>query len=163
MSQQSHPQTWSLSQLANKASGECSVCHAVRQLHKKDGTVHQHGPRRNRCPGSGKLPAVLSQRSEATTCVSTVAPALNIVHNDASINLSNFTVSPSSKLDHPHLPGNIIKHLPRSARPHCAAQLTSAIQSVIADPDNQREPGHVCCTLVTQCCWFHHELARNAT
>ena len=140
MSQQSHPQTWSLSQLANKASGECSVCHAVRQLHNKDGTVHQHGPRRNRCPGSGKLPAVSSRRSEAATYVSTDAFPSNIINKAeiASIDLPNLTVSPSPKLDHPHLPGNIIKHLPRSARPHCAAQLTSAIQSVIADPEDQR-------------------------
>ena len=93
MSQQSHPQTWSLSQLANKASGECSVCHAVRQLHNKDGTVHQHGPRRNRCPGSGKLPAVSSQRSEAATGVSADAFASNFINKAeiASIDLSNLT------------------------------------------------------------------------
>ena len=29
-----------------------------------------------------------------------------------------------------------IKHIPRSARPHCARQLSSAISAVLADPDN---------------------------
>jgi len=54
----------------SKASGECSVCHAVRQLHLKDGTVCQNGPRNNRCPGSGKPPAVSylpPQRSTTST------------------------------------------------------------------------------------------------
>jgi len=54
----SHRQTWRLSQDAGRNSGECSVCHAVRQLHLKDGTVHQHGPRDNRCLRSGKPPAI---------------------------------------------------------------------------------------------------------
>ena len=51
-----HPQTWALSQDAKKVSGTCSVCFAVRQLHQSDGTVHLHGPRDNRCPGSSKPP-----------------------------------------------------------------------------------------------------------
>jgi len=28
----------------------------TRQLHNKDGTVHKHGPKNNRCPGSHKAP-----------------------------------------------------------------------------------------------------------
>ena len=47
---------WHLSQDANKANGTCSMCHAVWQLHHKDGTVHRHGPRHNLCPGSYKAP-----------------------------------------------------------------------------------------------------------
>ena len=39
-------------------------------------------------------------------------------------------------VDHPDLPGNIIKHIPRSARLHCAVQLTKAIKIVIAHPDD---------------------------
>ena len=38
-----HPQTWALSQDANKPSGQCSVCREVRQLHPKNGTVHSTG------------------------------------------------------------------------------------------------------------------------
>jgi len=52
----SQPQSWPLSQDANKSSGVCSVCRATRQLHMKDGTVHKHGPRHSPCPGSHKLP-----------------------------------------------------------------------------------------------------------
>jgi len=39
-------------------------------------------------------------------------------------------------VDHPDLPGNIIKHIPRSARLYCAVQLTKAIKIVIAQPDD---------------------------
>jgi hypothetical protein len=41
------------------------------------------------------------------------------------------------KSDHPHGSGMIIKHIPRSARPRCAIQLTTAIKRVIADPNSQ--------------------------
>ena len=41
-----------------------------------------------------------------------------------------------SMLGHPSLSGNIIKHIPRSARPHCAAQLITAIKEVIAEPED---------------------------
>src|SRR5664279_4300045 len=59
----SHSQTWHLSQETNKASGACSVCFAIRQLHLKDGTVHNHGPRNNPCPGSKLPPLNQSVRS----------------------------------------------------------------------------------------------------
>jgi len=47
-----HLQTWTLSQDANKKCGTCRVCFATRQLHMKDGTVHNHGPRGKLCSGS---------------------------------------------------------------------------------------------------------------
>jgi hypothetical protein len=40
------------------------------------------------------------------------------------------------KFDHPHIQGNVIKHIPRPARPYCAAQLTAVINKVIADNKN---------------------------
>ena len=102
-----HPQTWRLSQDASKASGECSVCHAVRQLHLKDGTVHQHGSRNNRCPGSGKPPAVSYLPPEPTV--------IQTQHQAAQ-------QQQQSTLGHPSLSGNIIKHIPRSTRtPLCSA------------------------------------------
>lgn len=53
----SQTQTWPLSKDANKLSETCSVCHATtRQLHLRDGTVHLHGPRDNRCLGSNRPP-----------------------------------------------------------------------------------------------------------
>jgi hypothetical protein len=139
----SHPQTWSLSQLANKASGECSVCHAVRQLHNKDGTVHQRSPRRNRCPGSGKPPAVINalQRSVSSP-LSTDSPApvdtltKPPVSNPDIPSLAQNLVILELKFDHPHIQDNVIKHILRSARPYCAAQLTAIINKVIADNKN---------------------------
>lgn len=49
-------QRWPLSQKANKDNGVCSHCSAVCQLHLKDSTIHAHGPRASRCPGSNKPP-----------------------------------------------------------------------------------------------------------
>jgi hypothetical protein len=43
-------QKWALLLTANKASGVFPVCKATRQLHLKDGTLHLHGHRVNRCP-----------------------------------------------------------------------------------------------------------------
>jgi hypothetical protein len=122
-----HPQTWLLSQEVNKASGECSVCHAVRQLHNKDGTVHQHGPRHDRCPGSGKAPAVIitSQRP-ALTPASTIDHSASVNTKQSSAETFSTTsliqqiATSLSKFDHPLLPANVIKNIPKSARPHCA-------------------------------------------
>lgn len=58
----SQSQKWWLSQKANKSSGECSVCHAVRQLHLDDGTVYRHVLHDNPCPGSDKPPAAVLLR-----------------------------------------------------------------------------------------------------
>jgi len=116
-----HPQTCRLSQDASKAGGECSVCHAVRQLHLKDGTVHQHGSRNNRCPGSGKPPAVSYLPPEPTV--------IQTQHQAAQ-------QQQQSTLGHPSLSGNIIKHIPRSPRPHYAAQLITTIKQVIIQPED---------------------------
>src|SRR5688572_10778191 len=51
----------------NKASGVCSRCLAVRQLHLKDGTVHLHGPRNSPCPGSRQPPLSSTSVSAAGT------------------------------------------------------------------------------------------------
>lgn len=139
----SRPQIWSLSQLANKASGECSVCHAVRQLHNKDGTVHQHGPRHNRCQGSGKPPAITIMptiQHSVSTPVSTDSPASVDSPTQSSVgspDVSSLNENASElEIDHPHTQGNVIKHIPRSARPHCALQLTAVINKVNADYKN---------------------------
>jgi len=134
-----HPQTWRLSQDASKASGECSVCHAVRQLHLKDGTVHQHGSRNNRCPGSGKPPAVSyppPQRSTTSTTSSSGTAASPSQPTVIQTQHQTAQQQQLSTLGHPSLSGNIIKHIPRSARPHCAAQLITTIKEVIAQPED---------------------------
>ena len=140
----SHPQSWSLSQVANKASGECSVCHAVRQLHNRDGTVHQHGPRHNRCQGSGKPPAVIIKptlQHSVSTALSTDSPTSSVTPTQTPERASDISLTQNAntselKIDHPLIQGNVIKHIPRSARPHCAAQLTAVINKVIADFKN---------------------------
>jgi len=145
-SMMSHRQTWRLSQDAGKNSGECSVCHAVRQLHLKDGTVHQHGPRDNRCPGSGKPPAILHvpppQHSSSATATGLQPSSPDTLSQSQSLftqtqqQLTTQQPHQRTTVDHPDLPGNIIKHIPRSARLHCAVQLTKAIKIVITQPDD---------------------------
>ena len=50
---------------------------------------------------------------------------------------SQSTYQPQQPLiEHPNLSGNIIKHIPRSARPHCAIQLTAVIKKIIAQPND---------------------------
>src|ERR1700733_13669570 len=39
-----------------KAKGNCSHCLTSIKLHQKDGLVHLHGPRDDRCPGSNRPP-----------------------------------------------------------------------------------------------------------
>ena len=156
----SFSQSWALSQRANKASGECSVCHAVRQLHHKDGAVHQHGPRSNPCPGSNQLPVVTAAgTSNAIPAPTNSQPAYSnsrplrsarlAASQDPSSPNTASTPGPADSnsqqtadvlpmYDHPQLQGGVVKHIPRSARPHCAGQLITAIHKILADPDNPR-------------------------
>ena len=107
-----HRQNWPISQDAGKAKGVCSVCLEVRQLLLKDGTVHQHGPRSNRCPGSCKPP--LNVLSSSLPLSSQDDPLLLSLSNgltadstlsDGQDNLSVVSGAPvnSSSLDHPQL------------------------------------------------------------
>lgn len=119
-------QTWPLSQDANKASGSCSVCHATRQLHHRDGTVHRHGPRDRPCPGSNRPPLnALSQPAGASRPRVDNSPDLP---SAAMPNCqSPFWTPPEHAL---------IKHIPKSARPACATHLTSILHSVVSDPSS---------------------------
>src|SRR6218665_1173399 len=49
-----------------KASGVCSLCLSVRQLHKRDGHVHVHGFRNDPCKGARLPPpsSVIAQQRE---------------------------------------------------------------------------------------------------
>ena len=121
----SHKQPWSLSQDANKSSGICSCCRVTGQLHLKDGTMHQHGPRKNRCPGSNKLPLSTQPHPLASTLSQSSQPAS--VHASAPAApaptpaLSATTITPTDtgsfgttlpRFAHPHLNGPTIKHIP---------------------------------------------------
>ena len=130
-------QTWSLSQDANKQRGTCSVCLEVRQLHGKDGKVHIHGPRDDRCQGSNKLPLnVLSsfnQHPSASSLSSTsdqytASPILSSIP-------STFVQVPSqsvvaSKFGHPNLSKGTIKHIPKSARSASAAYFIDLLTKI---------------------------------
>jgi hypothetical protein len=155
----SHPQSWHLSQQANKASGVCSVCLNVRQLHLKDGLVHRHGPRHQPCAGSNKPPLAdsvsqteqKSQHVMASACLPVlvanghssasdmVSAPLNEVSYTASETCS-FASTPSEIFSHERPawlssycnPG-IIKHIPKSARSVCATHLAGLFNRVVSN------------------------------
>ena len=119
---------------SGKFTGEC---HAARQLNR-DGTVHQHGPRTSRCPGSNRPPFALLSTSQPPP-----APYITGTGIQTSTQLSSPSSQPSSTLfapqspiivDHPQCVGKVVKHIPRTARPHCARQLAVALNRVLADP-----------------------------
>lgn len=87
-------QSWPLSQDANKASGTCSHCYAVRQLHLKDGTVHAHGPRNSPCPGSHKPP--LPSSASASAPLSASQPLTNLETRPTMHTPASLVASPSS-------------------------------------------------------------------
>jgi hypothetical protein len=117
-------QKWALSQTANKASGVCPVCKATRQLSLKNGTLHQHCPRANRCPGTGLKPL--------TVVCDPIAPAASIPpvpsHAWSQIPL----VTPNAHIV--NLWQRSIKHIPKAARFTCARTLTSLLSAVVAQP-----------------------------
>ena len=126
--------SWSLSQEANKSSGVCCVCRATRQLHHKDGLVHRHGPRDNPCPGSHKPP--LSLVHNINSALQAQSPASGSQHNFIGPNTSVASVSAASQHTVVWSPADvpIIKHIPKSARPACAAHLAKLLRQVTARP-----------------------------
>ena len=127
----SHRQTWSLSQDANKSSGACSTCYAVRQLHLKDGTVHLHGPRNNPCSGSRKPPL-----NQANTLSSSQTSQSSAPHLSPPVIASTSSPSTSPTFSHPSVDGPIIKHIPKSARSACCTSLSKLLNSISQTSDN---------------------------
>lgn len=133
-------QSWPLSETANKSKGTCSVCFATRQLHLRDGTVHQHGPRGHVCPGSNKpplthstpIPSQVSRAITSTTSDAQSGPPQAPLHaataqsNGSSVPSSSAFWSPSD------LP--LIKHIPKSVRGNCATHLASLLNKICNDP-----------------------------
>ena len=135
----SQSQPWPLSQNAAKRSGICSVCFATRQLHLKDGTVHQHGPRHLPCPGSNRPPTSNTSNAHGN-CSSTSGSALpyasvSTLASPADTNSSTLAVQ-SPPVSHPSFTGPIVKHIPRSVRQHIAAELSSVITHICSNPDD---------------------------
>ena len=136
----SQTQTWPLSHDANKLSG-------TRQLHLRDGTVHLHGPRNDRCPGSNRLPintdfTLVGPPSSTAGLPSTDCDDRCSSPSRVSQAVSQAAATPQSVnyIAAPTTPswlndvGSIIKHIPRSARGHCASELTSSLSKIVAAP-----------------------------
>ena len=123
--------SWPLSQDANKNSGVCSGCRAVRQLHLKDGKVHRHGPRDNPCPGSNKLPLSVSSNLPCTTGPSPQSQPQSQPSNASTASRSPSIHGPTTNPApfsswHP-VQQPLIKHAPKSARPACAWHLAKIL------------------------------------
>jgi len=142
----SQSQPWPLSQKASKHSGICSVCFATRQLHVKEGTIHQHGPRNKRCPGSdlppiGSVPSGGHSSQDKPNSQNSPAlgtPPLASITTQASTTTATDRSTPTTQpsICHPTYTGPIIKHIPRSARQHIAAELSSVLHHIISNPDD---------------------------
>ena len=139
----SQSQKWPLSQNAHKSSGECSVCHAVRQLHNSNGTVHRHGPRNNPCPGSDKPPlAVRPYASPTASQQSSTPSAASSQQTHVSVPTSSTPgVNPAiaGGFSHPQLARRCIKHIPKSARPACAQRYAELLRRCTSNPYNLHE------------------------
>jgi hypothetical protein len=149
-----YAQTWSLSQDANKKSGTCNMCFAIRQLHQKDGTVHKHGPRRKPCSGSHQLPLDGSSHSQHSTnsqtfvntmaCSSPASCSSSQSDNGKSELVVSRTLLQTDKANEPirvipdwaltNIP--LIKHIPKAVRFSCAKHLTALLNKVSNDPAN---------------------------
>jgi hypothetical protein len=136
-------QTWPLSQGANKASGTCSICHATRQLHLKDGTVHVHGSCNNPCPGSRQPPLAQTNSAPFTThstpssqATTTSAPtsSTSTSHSTTPVVSQSHTLCPT--FTHPHCDVPIIKHIPKSARSACCTTLSATLRAITQSPED---------------------------
>ena len=133
------PQPRPTSSATGKAQGTCSVCHTLHYLHLKDGCVHVHGERGNRCPGSNQPPLSASQAltaSATNVCLQPGGggpPQSDRPSGSVSVLLSNPYPSHSIHcLEH----RAIIKHIPRTARSSCASHLANLFKLVSSKPDS---------------------------
>ena len=142
-----HPQSWGLSQEANKKSGTCSVCFATRQLHNKDGTLHRHGPRDNPCSGSNQLPILNSvQTQQSISASQKVQPALNCIPVVTSLPACTFVTTTHSDIrplqssgdiaQHTVYGGPVLKRIPKNARVHVSNLLLKLINDVLQHPSS---------------------------
>ena len=147
-------QSWLLSQNINKQKGVCNFCKSVRQLHLKGGSIHLHGPHKNPCPGSHKLPAasISAQQNSSDSVQSIVIPELPVdpelaLHSTAVVENDQFPPKPPSYsslfpashsvlFEHPQFCLPIIKYIPKSVRPSCNVYLSTLLSKLCATPDN---------------------------
>src|SRR6218665_1669092 len=114
-----------------KGRGVCAVCWLSFKTRASDGAIHRHGHRSDPCLGSkqpladGPIKATAASQSSSTTN-SPISSSLGLSSDEASF---------SPCLSHPVSPGLLIKRIPKSARPSCAALLADIIQDVVREPD----------------------------
>ena len=129
----------SLSQSANKATGICSCCQAVRQLHNKNGAVHSHAPRNNPCNHLHKLPQgvasatsnLVNQSTSGNFCWSNDSQSSSSNPDGASNSRSTKSTtmsapSPAFKMVSSSTVGSrTAKHIPKPARAGCVSKLVA--------------------------------------
>jgi len=108
------------------------VCGNVRKLHDKNGKVHLHGPRNDRCLGSNQLPAAYGSQLDPS---SQGGPSLDqgSVLPD-SVASGKDIGSLTRNCLHPVPKGRILKHIPKAARPSVSRLLATIINRILADP-----------------------------
>ena len=128
------------SQKTPKEVGTCSVCWFTFRIQRATGQIHKHGPRRNPCPGSDKLPSTVQPpQSRSSSQHSPVAtPSACTVANTQSLQTSQpVTVRPANDvLSHPKWI-TLISRIPRAARPACRELLTEIFRRIVAEPNNK--------------------------
>src|SRR6218665_2165237 len=139
-----------------KASGVCSLCLSVRQLHKRDGYVHVHGFRNDPCKGSRLPPlsSVMAQQRESRVVSSSQrdedsaegrqasTPADLHLDTDqgetgsAEIEVDDEGVDGEANvIGHPRQRrGMVMKHIPKGTGFACSKALTDILQSIIGKP-----------------------------
>ena len=126
---------WPLSQGCNKSNGRCSVCLETHQLHLNNGYVHVHGPRNKRCAGSNKPPLSSAERSSLPDDFLRIAGDYT-APTIAAIPPCSTAANLNVLIEHPTKRGPIIKHIPKSARQHCASELKSMLDNINNNPND---------------------------
>ena len=126
---------WPLSQGCNKSNGRCSVCLKTHWLHLNNGYVHVHGPRNKRCACSNKPPLSSAERSSLPDDFLRIA-GNHTAPTIAAIPLRSTAANLNVSTEHPTKRGPIIKHIPKSARQHCASKQKSTLDNINNNPND---------------------------
>src|SRR6218665_3454998 len=130
---------------SSKAKSKYSVCFKTRKLHDKDGKVHLHGPRIERCKGSKKPPSLAIDAFNATLTKhgQIFTASSGVPHmtpgNTLNVNKQRVTTAGDSFQDQPFSPPQVqqglLRHIPKGARTCAARLLTKIINNITQDPN----------------------------
>jgi hypothetical protein len=118
------------SRKAVKGSGRCYIYWAVFKTHASDGTIHRHGPRSSPCPGSDKQPGSLDTQQQVPGGANITVSVPDTNSTTVSTSLVS-TPSQNDVLVHPAHRGQILKRIPKGARPAAANLLQKLINDVL--------------------------------